>query len=535
MGDTDPVGLVMFLALVALVGTVPVSLAVLWAYRKAVRRAMKQTAHGDLRPPALDEPASAPPPPRIVRAQGVPEAGLPPTYRRALRLPRRAAVAYAVAGLAHAATATALVFVVNNLDPNWRNASVVAAVLAWPVALTVATVALTGGRWKVLSVGIYAAALLALAGPYGGDAVGLFWIYAGVPTVALVLMANPWLRTAGPFMAVVLLGGALGAVAALSAMYGVLAYDIAGTAEGAWMVGWGVGAAGLLLGVLGLRWIARSYARGRWSDQTLLLSAWWLLYTIWQTLFLMTEAGWLGLVGLVPFAVYLVVLRVGLRGVGSEAAPVRLLILRVFGSRGRSERLFRELGLHWRYLGGIGLISAPDLASETMEPDELLTFLSGRLRTLFVRSEADLDRQAAALDAGPDPDGRYRVTELMCHDDTWRASVFRLVGATDAVLVDLRGFAPRNRGIQYELRLLLSTVPVHRLVFVTDATSDAEALEATLADAWGQMSDGAPSRATLPALTLFDLGQRRRDVRGLLARLCLAAQSARPEAVPQPA
>ncbi len=533
MGDIDPVGLVLFLALAALVGTVPVSLAVLWAYRKAVRRAMKRTAHTDLRPPPLDPPAALRPAAQIERVRGAPEGPLPPSYPRAVSQPRRIAVAYAVAGLAHATVATALVFGVNGLAVLPQRLAVVWAVLAWPVALTVMTVAVPGRRWKGLAVAVYAAVLAAVAGASAVEAAALLWFYVGVPTIALALMANPWLRTAGPFVAVVLVGAALGAVAAPSVMLGALSAGVVGTAAAVSAVGWGVGLLGFGLGALGLWRIARAYARGRWSDQMLHVSAWWLLYTVWQTLSLMSEAGWVGLVGLVPFVVFLVVLRYGL-GRLPRGEPVRLLVLRVFGARGRSERLFRDLALSWRTLGGIGLINAPDLASETMEPDELLTFLSGRLRTLFVRTRADLDRQAAALEAGPDPDGRYRVTALMCHDDTWRASVVHLIRSADAVLVDLRGFALRNRGIRYELRLLLSTVPLARLVFVTDATADAAALEAALGEAWATMSDDAPNRAAEPTLTLVDLGtQGRRDVRGLLARLCAAAQTPRPEAARQ--
>jgi hypothetical protein len=120
------------------------------------------------------------------------------------------------------------------------------------------------------------------------------------------------------------------------------------------------------------------------------------------------------------------------------------------------------------------------------------------------------------------------VTEFLCHDDTWRAAVHRLAGTADAVLVDLRGFSVANRGIAYELRLLLSTVAARRLVLVTDATSDAAALASTLAEAWGGMADDAPIRAAPGPLVLYDLGtQGRADRRGLLAQLCVAAEEAK--------
>jgi hypothetical protein len=50
----------------------------------------------------------------------------------------------------------------------------------------------------------------------------------------------------------------------------------------------------------------------------------------------------------------------------------------------------------------------------------------------------------ASLDLEPDADGRYRINEMMCTDDTWRPTVEGLIGSVDVIMIDLRGFTART-------------------------------------------------------------------------------------------
>ena len=101
------------------------------------------------------------------------------------------------------------------------------------------------------------------------------------------------------------------------------------------------------------------------------------------------------------------------------------------------------------------MIAGPDLVESTVEPHEFLEFLGGRLSRNFVRSDADLQRRLEAQQRGPDPDGRYRVNEFFCYADTWRHVMRALAAGSDAILMDLRSFAPANQGCLYELEQLL--------------------------------------------------------------------------------
>jgi hypothetical protein len=185
--------------------------------------------------------------------------------------------------------------------------------------------------------------------------------------------------------------------------------------------------------------------------------------------------------------------------------PMRLLLLRVYGFGRRSRRLLDLLGTRWRLLGSIDLIAAPDLASRTVEPSTFLDFVRGRLKRLFIRSPDDLKQRIASIDDRPDPDARFRINQLFCTDDMWKPAVTRLMGDASLVAMDLRGFGPHRRGCVYELETLLDTVPLDRLVFLIDKTTDRAALEAVVLAQWQRLVVDSPNLAVeRPTLRLLD-------------------------------
>jgi hypothetical protein len=186
----------------------------------------------------------------------------------------------------------------------------------------------------------------------------------------------------------------------------------------------------------------------------------------------------------------------GLKRLATRAQPLqkaRLLFLRVFGSSSRSEKLFDLLAARWRYAGSIHLISARDVARARFEPDEFLDFLSGRLASAYINAGADLDRRLAGLSLRPDPDGRYRVNEFFCRDDTWQETVTRLMAQSDLVAMDLRGFTSERKGCIFELRTLIDEVPLHRVTLLIDKTTDEPLLRQTLADLSRNMNPQSPN------------------------------------------
>ena len=75
----------------------------------------------------------------------------------------------------------------------------------------------------------------------------------------------------------------------------------------------------------------------------------------------------------------------------------------------------------------------------------------------------------------------------------WKAAVNHLMGTASLVAMDLRGFGPHRRGCVYELETLLDTVPLDRLVFMIDWSTDRKGLEAILVAHWQRLAADSPN------------------------------------------
>ena len=69
------------------------------------------------------------------------------------------------------------------------------------------------------------------------------------------------------------------------------------------------------------------------------------------------------------------------------------------------------------------------------------------------------------------------------------------VGNSDAVLMELRGFSRKNRGVVYEIQELIDPVPLERVVFVVDETTDEPLLRRTVRESWDRPRRTAPRRS----------------------------------------
>ena len=269
-----------------------------------------------------------------------------------------------------------------------------------------------------------------------------------------------------------------------------------------------------------LRWLGAAFERKRFSDVQLMVDCFWIALTadVVATSLVQSYGGAAVLIGVVAFAAYRIPIAVALSGPsrGPSAGPhKRLLLLRVFGYDARTESLFDRVAQQWRLHGPVQLIAGADLAARTTDPADLLAFLSGRLGERYVARTSEIAPRIKQLDGAPDPDGRYRVNELYCHDDTWRPVLQALLDVSDVVLMDLRSFSARNSGCVFELQQLLRQVPTDRIVLVCDDTTDLALLGATLSEAWTAARADAAARGP-GEVTLFRM---KKGARGELAVL----------------
>jgi hypothetical protein len=438
-----------------------------------------------------------------------------------LRTPWRPAALYAVAGFCYA-----LVMAAASLA-SWKTGFlpirflVLLWIYAWPVVLAVNLVAASTRRAKLLTaVGYFF--VLAILGATAALRSSMFvfgsivvlWGIINLPaTVLLWAFLNRRVRAVGPlvltFMVLALLGSDLALAVAARDEGPLRSIAYLGSVLGLGAVGMFIGlivlgfAAFGLVGWLALRWIGARYEHKKLSDQSVTLDSMWLLYGVAQSIPLVFGGAVWILSGLVAFAAYKLVSWVGFsllrRDTGPENSP-KLLLLRVFSLGKRSERLFDALAKHWRHVGSMRLIAGPDLATTTIEPHEFLDFLGGKLARRFIDGPDALNQRTSEMDLKPDGDGRFRVCDFFCHEDTWQMTLTRLVADSDAVLMDLRGFSQENHGVVYEIEELISVVPLERVVFVIDQTTDEKFLRQTVEASWDRMSPTSPNRSSTPEL-----------------------------------
>jgi hypothetical protein len=180
----------------------------------------------------------------------------------------------------------------------------------------------------------------------------------------------------------------------------------------------------------------------------------------------------------------------------------------------------------------VQLIAGTDLALSTVAPHRFLAFVSGQFRQLFIGSGPALERGVAAIDTRRDADGRFRINDFFCHADTWQSVLSRLIATTDVVLMDLRSFTQDNAGCIFEIKALLSAVPLARLVFIIDGTTDSAFLGQTLTQTWRALPTTSPNTALPPsALQPFHLRSTGDlEVKHLLRQLCTGAVAVLPQA-----
>jgi len=539
-------GAIAAVILVAAALALPATLVVLWLYRRSVATAMRRSSGRPQAAVVPEPPAPGPRPPlaqRYVDAQSAGPAA-PPAAALAAEAQRRlraTLLVYALAGLAYAIYQGVIVLRADGLELLPIRTAVMVWGHFWPVLVAANLVAAPGARAQLLALAGYFAIPLVLAPsmPLAGPT---YWAVAmGPSTVLLAVFLHPRLRAAGPLVLAFMLLAVLGAHLAAAA---------AATEAGmAWIVNTAVlfdlGSVELLLylalaafalfgavGWLALDWIRRRYEAKRISDQTLALDALWLVFAVLSAEMLLNQsAGW-ALAGLAGFFAYKLAAIAGFAVLGAgrraDEPNHRLLLLRVFGARERSERLVARAGARWRHVGSIQLIAGTDLATANLEPHEFLDFLRGRLGERYIGDADSLERRLAGMDLRPDADGRYRVNEFFCRDDTWKATLGRLAQSSDVVLMDLRGFSRENQGCIFELNALVAAVPLDRVVLAVDATTDETLLRQVLDQAWAALPAGSPNRHRAePAVTLLRLGtDDAAAARAIVAALARAAAPA---------
>lgn len=483
--------------------------------------------------------------------------------------PRRHAFKYAIAGVLFALlVGTAGFFAFSQTQVNSLRAAdhplqflFMVWTFAWPIVLTTNIVAAASQWNQWLNVLLYFVVLMVLGGvlvvtateslQVGGVSVAAWsgetpirlvskWsLFNFAPTLLIVIFRNRRVRAVAPlvlsFMTVVS-AGVLTPIAAVVVFQelAIAAIESASHTLGVSFVAVLIGyfllictAACLLSGVIGWYVLARirsAYQRRLLSDQSIAIDALWLVFASFYAVILASAGPAWALSPIAAFLIYKTVVTIGNKRWQQQSDSLddgrALLVLRVFALGKRSEILFDALTQRWRHVGSVKLIAGTDLALSTVAPHQFLAFVSGKITQLFIRSDTAID----VLDHGRDADGRFRINDFFCHADTWQGVLKKLIKNTGAVLMDLRSLTEANAGCVFEIRELLSTVPLEQLVFVVDETTDKNFLKQTLGETCRELPADSPnvglSGSALQPFELNSVGHH--EVQNLIRRICAA-------------
>ena len=502
----DPVtstltGALPFILLVAAFLTWPIAIGLLSLYTRAVRKSMRSSAKqktssipgnqvetaalgdGSLggRATLYDLPANS------TSVDGT-------LLKRLIGRPRRAAMVYALGGVAYALITAMAQLIANRIDFLPIRFSFLFWIAVWPAVLTTAIIVAATRRQRILLVAAYFLVLFAIGAKGVASSsdvtwgqVILPWLVSDLPpTVLMLTYLSRRVRAVGPlvliFMGVAVAGSNffltiaasdLRYLRAIVAVTDPLGLGLLGTLLAMTFAGFLPAA---LVGWFALNWIRRQYQAKHISDESVTIDAIWGLFTIAYSINLVFAHPLWALAGVLAFPAYKLCVRIGLswaeRGGDEEKRSPVLLVLRSFSIGKDGERLFDVVDRFWRRVGSIQMIAGVDLARRTVEPHEFLDFISGKLARRFIGGPADLEQRMQERDTRPDRDLRFRVNDFFCYDDTWRMVLSRLARDSDAVLMDLRGFSNKNAGCVFELGELARIVPLEHVVFVVDRRTD---------------------------------------------------------------
>ncbi|MCB0664947.1 MAG: hypothetical protein KDC80_03950 [Saprospiraceae bacterium] len=522
-------GASMFALLLAFILTPPVSLFLLWLYRRTILKGMDQEAKLVVEPPPIIQSVAGKKQPLRIKTQPANSIAFPATgIGLAAHLKRSKSqlrLTYLLAGLVFGLAFTIgwQMLVDQQITPLRTLLFII--LFSWPVVLAFNQLFAIGWQERVFRIGLYFTLiivyflLIRLAGK-GMDLLDisiLWFILNGIPTVFLAATQIRKIRAVGPLVMGFFTVGITGTMILPSLFLGQDKGMVAGfesafqinTIFGDWVTDF-IGF--IVLGLLGwalLIWLGIQYRLKRINDQSLSIDAIFLLFMIPNSLTLVYSGLYWILIGPLAYLGYKLVKQIGYR---KFIPPARkdgkvpgLLLLRVFSLGKRSLRLYDALAKQWLHLGTISLIAGPDLVTGLVEPQEFLDFLAGKTSRQFVQDQTDLDARLQRFDHRSDPDGRYRTTEFFCRANTWKMTMKRLGLESDTVLMDLRSFSRTNQGCTFELEQLLNLVPLARILLIIDPTTDHDFLIETLQSLWKNIPPNSENgRLMEPELLIFE-------------------------------
>jgi hypothetical protein len=180
----------------------------------------------------------------------------------------------------------------------------------------------------------------------------------------------------------------------------------------------------------------------------------------------------------------------------AERGPT-LVYLRSFAQPRVRNPLLRAIGALWLEVGPIDLLTGPDVTQGLTNSAQVLAWLTLRLRSVVLATDADVVRATLSVPDRALIDGRFALRELACGDAVWASAVRKLLEAPHVrVVMDLRGIRASNAGTLLELGWIADALATGRAIAIADPTIDLDVVNHALMGYGGE--GGVPIYVATP-------------------------------------
>lgn len=223
--------------------------------------------------------------------------------------------------------------------------------------------------------------------------------------------------------------------------------------------------------------------------------------TIFCWLWLLAIGSWVALVSY--FVITLVLKKRFRKSLESPDGPFALLELRVFDTPEYGR--FLELLEGWRYIGIQYRLDGPDTTGYSVA--SRFKVLSGKISELVIKNEVELDAALAQISSKPDMFERFSVSAMQCTDAIWIRALEKTIDQSDIVAMLLTDFRHENEGCATELKILMDTVPMSKVLLIINSATDLHYLSSILNDAWLNRAKDSPNHQPTQKPYVFNLNE----------------------------
>jgi hypothetical protein len=166
--------------------------------------------------------------------------------------------------------------------------------------------------------------------------------------------------------------------------------------------------------------------------------------------------------------------------------PCHVLALRVFGSPHLDN--FLNLVSDWAFFGSMMRLDGPDTVDDREHTRE-------DLLNIIVKDMGSLQQRMAGFRFSADSGGRFPLASMQCANAVWKDGISMLLAKAGLVIMDLSGLSEKNRGIAYEITRIVDEVSLHRVIMLTDHSTDEKVLQEILHETCQSLPVSSPNAA----------------------------------------